>query len=171
MQKEKKRIQNVVSLKNRKETPIELRSVAFTDIVEEMLSQNFFTNNAINPFVITITDFKTGARREMNFESEKHFKGFWIKVLHNESSSGRQHSVFYKAFHEPTSEREAFKYAFVKINVIEGGYQNHSLNENYEVSILHYNLICVNPKSIKNNCGIECINYLLGEKLKNTKTK
>lgn len=155
--------------KNKKVVPIELRS---TDLLEKVQEQvNILNIDVKDAFKMIITDFKTGAHREMKFNNSGHFMAFWSKIMNNEDSNLEQDRMFYKAFHEADKTKQAFTYGFIEIEKVQGGYRNHTHNDNYEVSILHYNLICVNPKSTKNNCGIECINYLLTEKLKNAKKK
>ena len=172
---------------NSRRKPIELRSEDFYNKVEVLYDIVFpkkkfikleITGNGEKitirdaPFKLIITDFKTGVEREMNFKNLGHFFAFWSKIQENQDANVQVNRTFYKTFHDPIVEKKfAFQYGFVSLEKIEGGYRNHIHNDNYETSILHYNLICVNPISVKNNCGIECVNYLLGEKLKHAKKK
>lgn len=166
---EKQRGYNRNKVSNSRRKPLELRSEEVYTYVDDML--NVLGIHYKDAFKMYVIDFKTGAQRDMSFENKRHFGMFWTKVINNEDSNSEKNDLFYKSFHNKNIEKLAFEYGFVRIEKLEGGYRNHNHNDNYEVSILHYNLICVNPISVKNNCGIECINYLLGEKLKHAKKR
>ena len=143
--------------------PIEIRT---TDFIEQIGELSAIAGiNPKNAFIITVIDFKTGAMREMTFNWFGHFEAFWDKIMKNDDGTFEENKMFYKAFHDPNVEKEAFKFGYGKIRKVEGGYQNHTHNDNYEISLPLYDLITVNPKSCKNNCGIQCINYLLNQKL------
>lgn len=146
---------------------VELRSEQFIDTVESQMRQL-----GIGEFVafnVAITDFATGFTRDMTFPKFPAFSKFLSSAMDGNDAKYSESDEFYRAFH--MSGEFAFEYASVVVSATTGGYQNLVIKERMQVITPRARLICYNPYSKRNNCGIACVNHLLGKDLKMQKKK
>ncbi len=138
----------------------ELRSLTYHRFEDILGVVRGMVMNLNAPFQLVLTSGTTGLNDSglnRRFNSFQHFEN-WFNQIQNEGQSGSDDTTSF------TFDKDMWEWVAVEIRAIAGGCNKHRSTER-KIKCKYNTYTVFSPVSMLNNCGMKCVDHLLGVKI------